>query len=716
MLTDVVQKTMRVPAPAGEQGDGAAAARQLDAALASVGFKCSAALFDHLSELHPTVVHETGRQVLAAVRELVGDDVEHNTYFIDFPDNVPDTEEFWLECIVDALLDPSSAANVAAQVTSGTVNLLDLPKYGRYQHSYEEMLEHHEEFIASAKDRVTVLELGGPLHLESHALYLRLASNIAPLSEADVRLLAILAELHLDDEQPESIPVRESRAVINRARLEAGHELLIDTPVDVLRLAVALSDGDVSLNTRTKLRSLKRSQRRALMVALDAVIADAPYKLGDVNRYNEVFKRLGERLHPHEFKALPHANDVFSVARGEKKAETLAGQVEVALNAGEVDKAVSLLSRAPGLLLRSVDRLARNGASLERLAEAVRDAAPKASLRVLLSLREHLLNRDAKDAARIFVNQEGRAWVTDDEREPLEDVFIKTLGAVLDDAIAGRLPEAKRLVIDPEARGLALPLTEKNQPEGIGIVPRGSVTPISKNLRFFVHWQEKARCTDYDLSVILLDENFGFASQVSYTKLNEEGLVHSGDIVEAPAGASEFIDIDLAKVDAHYIVPQINVYSGEGFDEVETAFFGFMERSRGQQGKPFEPRAVRAKSDLFGTGRVALPAVFYRNEEGEWEAKWMHLVLNGHPRFNATENNRLSTSHLARAIIERRYLQLPYIEELLGRKATSVTEYPKIPRGAKLVTFIGLEKPEDLPEGSTTFTTTNLGELLSDGG
>ena len=108
-------------------------------------------------------------------------------------------------------------------------------------------------------------------------------------------------------------------------------------------------------------------------------------------------------------------------------------------------------------------------------------------------------------------------------------------------------------------------------------------------MRFFVYWKQREQRTDYDLSVLLLDDDFLLAGQVSWTNLSELGAVHSGDITEAPDGATEFIDLDLGRVSARYVVPQVNIYSGEGFDDAEEAFFGFMEREPEQRG-----RAVRA--------------------------------------------------------------------------------------------------------------------------
>lgn len=709
----LIAKTLRVPAIDGAPGDGAAVARQVDVALMSVGFKCSRELLEHLSGFHPTVVREAGAAVLRAARELVGDHVEHNVYFIDFPANVPDTLDFWTSCIAQALMDPRSAANVSDQLASGRVNLLDLPTYGRYQHTYDAMLAAHDELLPSAKGRVTTLQLGESLAAESHSLYLSLAGSGVPLSESDLALLATLAVLHVRDPQPERIDVRENRAVVNRARIAGGLPVAVDTPADVLRLACAMSRGDVTLATPTRFRGFSRADRRALLAALDAVVGANPAKLSDVPRYDEAFKRLGERLHPHEYPRWPSAQDAFAVARGEREARSLAGRVDLAIAQGNPDDAVTALSQAPGVLLRSVDRLARSGADVDALVTAVLEGCPSVSTRVLLSLREHLMNRDAPAAARIFVNQAGRSWVAGDERRPLPAETAARLSEVLDGEIARRLPTIARLIVDPASRSLAVPLSGKSRPDGIGILPRGSVQAAGSHIRFFVHWKERQRTTDFDLSVLMLDDAFRATDHVSWTNLEAVGAVHSGDITEAPGGATELIDLDLDHVGARYVVPQVDVYSGEGFNRVEEAFFGFMERPPDAKGRPFEPRTVRAKSDLLGAGRVSLPLMFFRDPVAGWQAKWMHLNLFGRPWFNQVEANYRATSLLARAIAERTYLRLSYIEELLRSQGTRIEESPAPLDAGEPVTYLGLTYPDDLPTGSTVYTPANLADLLN---
>ena len=723
----VIRKTFRVPLPGGDPGDGSMAARQFDAALMSAGFKCSRDLLTHLSALDAGTVIDTAVCVLGVVRQLAGDHVAHNTYFRDFPANVPDTLEFWAQCLAEALVDPVAAERVSfmagrhpvsGRVLTGGLNLLSLPSYGKYLHTYEEMLDAHQDLIESVKDRVTVLHLGATLDAEVHRLYLEWAGSRVPLSPEDLRELGALAQWCTDGEQPAVIPVRENRAVINRARLgRAGAALLADTATDVLRLACAASDGDVTLEKPTRFRSFSRRERRVMMAALDGVVMASRAKLGDVAQHGEQWKRLGERLHPHE-----HAGpgqDVFAVARGEMRAPSFGALMEASVRAGDIPGAVSLLTHAPGRLLRSLDWLLRSAGSQED-----RDAVVKAagavhgdvSGRVLLSLREHFQNRHVRtDVSRVFANRRGRAWVTAETRPALGAGVLGEILALIDTEVGRRLPAVGHLVVDPAVLGVALPLSGKAVAPGLGMLPRGSVSPVDGDLlRFFIYWKQRHQRTDYDLSAIMLDSSYGSLEHVSWTNLRTGYAEHSGDITDATDGASEFINITLAQVTRQFVIPQVYVYSGEGFDEAEEAFFGFMLRGAEQEGQPFEPRTVRMKSDLRGAGRIALPLVFMRGEDGKWRAKWLHLYLRGHAAFNQVEGAKVTTGLLVRSIVERDYLRVKYLADLMAAKAQhAVTgEWPGTLDPGTPVTWIGLEQPENLPEGSEAYTLPRLSDLI----
>jgi stress response protein SCP2 len=716
----VIRHTHRIPSPKGSAGEGATAARQFDATLASVGFKLSAEALERLSGLSEAAVVHTAKRTLRTVSEMVGDHVRHNSYFIDFPANVPDTEEFWMRCVTKALADDASRGNVLTQLAHGVLDLLSLPTYGRYQHTYEEMLAAQDELIAAAGDRVTVLHLGRDLDDELTDLYLALAGSTTPLGDDHLGDLRILAERCALGPQPESIPVRENRAIVNEARLAVGADPMLDTVVDVLRLACALAGGDVTLQEPTLFRGFRRPVRRQLLAGLDAVVAANPGKLADVHTYREPFKRLGERLHPHEYPQWPYAADVFAVARGEKEARSFDSRVEQLLDAADVLGAVALLKSAPGKLFRALDRLLRLAADQEErdavLAAAV-EVAPEVSGRVVLSVREHFQNRERASAQpRIFVNRRGRGWVTPDARPPVPAADRDRLVTALDAEMRRRLPAPGRLLLDPEVLDVALPLSGRATAAGLGVLPRGSTSAVDgEQLRFFVYWKQAGKRTDYDLSALLLHRDYSTDSWLSYTSLKAVGGKHSGDVTEAPDGASEFINLSLDRVRSTFIVPQVNIYAGEGFDETEESFFGFMLRDGEQKGRPFEPRTVRMKSELRGVGRVALPLVFRREDDGRWRAKWLHLYLRGLSSANQVEENQMSVSKVVRALVEREYLTVRYLVGLMSDAATAVELWDdKTTAPSEPVTYIGLERPEGLAAGSRVVTLENLRDLIPD--
>ena len=714
----IIRKTRRLPRPEGGAGNGTAVAWELDAVLISVGFKLSREALEYLSGQDEGAVADFAVRVLDAVQEEVGDHVRHNTYFKDFPVGVPDTLEFWARCLSEALGDPAfvEGEGVDGLTAGGGLNLLALPSYGRYLHSYEEMLAVHDELLPSAGNRLTLLHLGGTVEEEASKLYLALAGSRAPLGEDDLGTLRELAAHCADGPQPETIPVRENRAVINLVRLSAEREPLADSVTDVLRLALALS-GEGTEPEPVRFRSFSRRERRALLAALNRIVGDSPAKLGDVPARREQWKRLGERLHPHEYPQWPLAARVFAVARGEETARSFSSRVQENVDAGDVVGSVRLLTLAPGALFRSLDWLARSVSSQEErrvVLDAVRSTVDQVSGRVLLSVREHLADRIAsRGGDRVFVNRHGKAWVSPDHRRPLDAELAGRLCDLLDEEVASRLPEVEHLVVDRDVWPVALPLSGKSAGSGFGVLPRGSVSPVEGDLlRFFIHWRQREEDTDYDLSVLLLGEDYSGDDHLSWTQLTGFGGEHSGDIVSAPEGASEFINLDLGKLTHRVVVPQVLIYDGEGFHEVAESFFGFMTLDAEQAGAPFEPATVRMKSDLRGAGRGALPLVFLRGEDGRWRAKWLHLFLRGSARFNQVETTGVTATPLVRTFVDREFLRVRYLTDLWAAKAGTVSflgegDLPDAP-----VTFVGMERPEELPEGSQAFDLTNLADLI----
>lgn len=713
----IIQKTLRIPQIQGKPGAGGAFARQLDGTLMSIGFKLSGEAFQYFAALSPDSIEKMSKDILKAIQVLVGAHVQHNVYFKDFPQNVPDTEEFWIACIEDALRNEKTSELIATQLASGLVNLLDLPKYGQYQHAYEEMVARHDEFIPSLKDRMTILHLGEAFTKERHNLYLQIAGSKIPANAEDRKLLEELTRICVTEGQPESIPVRENRAIINAVRIGLEQSLIVDTVTDVLRLACHLSGGDVTLTEKTKFQSFPRAHRRMIMKTLNGIAS--PQKLRDVLLYPEEWKRLGERLKPHEYQAYGRAQTVFAIARGEEKSiRSQASLIEASFANQQAKIALQFLAQSPGAALRTLNRLLLAGVSPEDVTAALYGKMDQVSSRVLLAVREYLMNRIQTQGRRIFANAKGKVFVEETVTLPvLNKETVDFLCAWIDTEIIKRLPKVQTVCFDPIILQTAIPLSNKNVGNGLGILPRGSLMPVtSEHLRFFVYWKEQSIRTDYDLSTLFLAADFTDAGQVSWTNLRDYNVAHSGDITSAPEGAFESIDIPLSKIKASYIVPQVNIYSGEDFLTTEESFFGYMSREAIQKGLPFEPRTVRMKSSMRGKGKVALPIVFIKRADGQWFAKWLCLYLNGHTTMNRVEGNRVTTSMIIKAIVQRQYLTFSYLMRICAENGIRISLYDRqsiADMNTGQSYYLGLSRPDGLPKETTVITPDTFSEFLT---
>lgn len=701
MFDTIVSRTHRVPTLAFSTGNAHAKTRQLDATLLSVGFKLSTDLFNYLANQTDSVVSDIANRLIPIVNKMIGNHVKHKVYFRNFPNNVPDTEEFWMSCVYDAIgLSKKEIKNLK----NGSINLVNLPTYGQYLYSYEDMVSHHEEFVPSIKDKVKILHLGNSLSEEVNGLYHQLAGSSVPLNEDDRKLIRTLAKICIDDSQPTTFPVRENKAIVNAVRAEHARPLMVDTVTDVLRLACVLSDGDVSLIEKTKFKSFSRKIRRILFSSLSDVLLNSEAKMLDGLKYIEPWKRLGEKLHPHESN-LPMIREFFAVIRGDQYLCSNIGQIEILIAGKKFSKAIDLLISMPGVFFRYLDRMIRlcqdDTKLVEKLVAKTSDLVEKVSGRVIFSVWEHFLNRTVAASKRIFANSKGKTWVQDETRSNLDPDVVNNLVNIIRNELRFRYLKMgiDGFDIEPEMLSVTLPLSEKNKSSGFGIMPKGSVIPVNgEQLRFFMYWKQKSERTDYDLSVFFVDNNFKNAGHCSWTNLKYGDVVHSGDIISAPNGASEFIDIKLNKVRYPYIVAQVNRYAGENFQSVQENLFGFMNLSEDQKGKPFEARTVKVKAEIRGNGQVAIPALFFI-ENDNWYCKWLDYQLTGQPNMNTVEGNKLTTAMLIEAEMKRKRITLQDLKDLFVNKSCNSMK-------------VCFQKSDDIPLDQKVITLNNLTDLI----
>ena len=117
------------------------------------------------------------------------------------------------------------------------------------------------------------------------------------------------------------------------------------TATDVLRLAVAWSDGDVSLAEATRFRKFKRRERRLL-----GLLERRHPITEDMLRFKDRWIRLGEILHPSEYKhRYIRREEAFDILRNHKPFTTYNGSVELAFQYNQVWNLIDLLMHVRGI-------------------------------------------------------------------------------------------------------------------------------------------------------------------------------------------------------------------------------------------------------------------------------------------------------------------------------------------------------------------------------
>ncbi|WP_309723033.1 TerD family protein [Armatimonas sp.] len=435
---------------------------------------------------------------------------------------------------------------------------------------------------------------------------------------------------------PEKIPQKENAAFVCGLLFTTLPELAgryLRTATDVLRLAVALSGGDLSLAEACKFRTLSRPERRAILGLLERI----PDAVEDMLRWKGRWLRLGEKLHPGEFATrFPKTVAAFHVLRNDLPSPTFNSAIERALDAQDFASARLRLAERPGELARRLDHLLRvDKENASATLDAFSTCVERVSTPVLLQVRQHFLVRHQPPALRVFFpkGQVGEAYALPNTHAPLEKHIGGVVVAACEAALIGRfakLPPLGRCYLDPALMNYIVPFATRSASKSLRTLVRGSRLPLPdkcKTLRFFIWWKNGNDRTDIDLSASLFDANYKYQNVLSYYNLKEFGGMHSGDIVDAPEGASEFIDVDLSQLreaGIRFVVMTLHSYTNQPYIDLPECFAGWMARSHAGSGEVFEPKTVQDRLDITANTRIAVPLAIDVVEE---RVLWCDLAL-----------------------------------------------------------------------------------------
>ena len=659
--------------PAPQRGSDAGVATALTA-LRALGYRLSASAREAL--IHP---EQAWALVNAAARLSSGSaSAEYRPFYPDFPVQVRTVSEATL------------LVNAALHYLGDVVGVRILPDY---RPSPREPLP---------GDDGALTELGLATAQDLERIVAHLAAQATPFSAQDRADLTALRDFG-----PNAAPrvaVKENLAVLTVTFPDLDFSASYRTVTDVLRLAVALAGGDVSLAEPCRFPSFSRAQRRRLLGLLDAVgqVQDSRDSAEEMTRRCERWKRLVRHLRPGDYaRRFPRAAALLhQVASGEAEAG-FTSRLEEALARRDVDGALRLLSARPGVFARRLNHLLRlcaDDAARERVVAEFARVAPEVSVPVLVRLWEYF-SSPGPDAlpwrvVAIKAATGTKTTLIPSTRRPgpADTAVVRAV----EEALRQRKRLGRIAVDQGLYEGYTAPVGLRSASPGMRTAGRGTRLPLpeGETIRFFLHWrdlpenpaeasgpagpaaaEDRGTRVDLDLSAFFVSEDFTRTEQIAYYNLRSTAAVHSGDLTSAPDGAAEFIDVTLAEAlrqGWRYVVMTVHSFSHHQLSEVPECWAGAMARGADpQSGEVFEASTVMQRLDLVSPTFNATPFVI---DLAERRLIWWDLPVGvgEHQVANLDRSSNRVLAHLL-DLLEGRRMPLAH---LLGLLADDVVEDP----------------------------------------
>lgn len=457
-----------------------------------------------------------------------------------------------------------------------------------------------------------------------------------PFSETDLEHVKVFAALIPANSV--EVSIHENLAAL--AAIDPAWVYQMTTVTDVLRLAVALSGGHPSLAANERIR-LRRPERRLIANTLGRILQGNSENHEDFARFPEMWKRLASTAHLRDY-GHPAVNRALAVIYNES-AHTFSSRVEAAKGQSTV-AAAQLLASRPGDFARQLMELVRNvetPAARDLIVDEFARVAPQVSLRVLIQLYDYVRGpkSDELKVTPLFTKNSAGGAIPNKREGDYEDVL-----EAIREGFRNRL-SARTFNVNLElAKQYAIPMGVRTASESNRIIGRGSRLRLDADtefIRLFMHWKNGDGRVDLDLSGVFISEDLQNVENIWYGGLRngDRSIYHSGDIVDAPNGAAEFIDVPLQMTDSgmRYVALTVYSYTGQKLANVPEAWAGVMQRQNVNSGEHFEAADVALRGDLTSESTTAMPLIVDLKER---EVIWVDRDLRGQPVGGNVLNSR----------------------------------------------------------------------------
>ncbi|MES2949502.1 MAG: TerD family protein [Pseudomonadota bacterium] len=623
-----------------------------------LGFMFTERLYAALEQLSEQQLYQYGLTLMHQLKKAVGAHVQFRLMYPNFPLQVMEMSE-------------------------ATLYANALHHYWTHKLPYQELAKRPElvQFV-----HLRPLDVGSTDELMLlFGQLLKMQTAYGPTEQADVawiikqyphQLLALLPEVQ---RCKENLAFVGAQLLLHYPAHMDWFARQINTVTDVLRLMACMFGGDASLAAAGRLGPIKRWQRVQILTWMEGQKNIAE----DMLRYAERWKRVGERLHPGDYaKRFPNTAQAFATICSGEPVERFNREVELLLLQADWANLVPLLALRPGELARRLDMLLCRGVDPQTLLQALDHKGGSISTAVLLQVMTHFEHRAVKPPSlsadtelptakplRVFFpkGQVANVFARVNDRPALSVGVCERIVEWCEHALIARFAKLAPLgpcYLDPQLKTYLAPFAQRSASKALRTLARGSQFPLpfettessghaDHTLRFFVWWKNGRSRTDIDLSATLYDADYGFVDTLAYYRLKSYGAHHSGDIVDAPDGAAEFIDIGVQTMrdrGVRYVVMSISCYSGQPYIDLPECFAGWMAREAPNSGEVFEAKTVLDKIDITSDTVFCIPAIFDLVTQ---RVIWADIALNTAPQFvNNVANNLGGVSLMVRAMTQ----------------------------------------------------------------
>ena len=652
----------------------------INANLQSLGFSFSKQLFDMLlnhSKEHVASIYE---EILPVLKEMVGAHRGYKPMYPNFPEQVMEASDaelygnamahYWGSFVSDVIGDPT---------------FVMLPQYDKKSRPSLEKIP---------KLRM----LDGYGHFHFHNIFSQLILANSSISETDKEILKWFIENKPEFvtavlQNVDKIPQKETLAYVTGSLPDPTIMFrLLKTATDILRVAVAMSGGDVSLATPCKFKSFSKKLRRFFMQSLEncgSLLAE------DMLRWQGRWIRLGECIHPGDFShdKYPKAITAFDIVRNSADFRTFTSKVETAIKNRQLQDAIALLSERGGVFARRLDhllRLADGDADISNeIVTAFSVIAKTVSTPVLLQVYNHFKNRKNGGSRTFFPKGNVCKLQVSEEKLPsIDEGYCLRIVEGIRSALVERfknLPSLGNVYLDENLQNYFVPFALRSASKALKTLTRGSHINLPEGdcVRMFLWWKNLGKDdndrydssrVDIDLSVLLLDDEWSQVDQIAYYNLRDYSnkFAHSGDITSAPNGACEFIDVDMTKItSARYVVMTLNSYTMTPYCNLPECFAGWMMREGLKSGEVFDARTVENKIDLAADSTGATPLILDLKER---KMIWCDLVTGGRTLYGQAKSIGLMCKAIAELNRPKLYDLFSLHVEARGNRVSSPEE------------------------------------------